>query len=45
VPDLTLSTAHATPVPPAVKRPAGARWSWAFLIDIAVFVFVWAAIF
>ncbi len=45
MPDLTLSTAHATPVPPAVKRPAGARWSWAFLIDIAVFLFVFAAIF
>jgi NitT/TauT family transport system permease protein len=26
-------------------RPAGARWSWAFLIDIAVFLFVFAAIF
>jgi NitT/TauT family transport system permease protein len=45
VPDLTLSTAHTTPVPPAVKRPAGSRWSWAFLIDIAVFLFVFAAIF
>jgi len=28
-----------------VKRPAGSRWSWAFLIDIAVFLFVFAAIF
>jgi len=28
-----------------VKRPAGSRWSWAFLIDIAVFLFVCAAIF
>jgi NitT/TauT family transport system permease protein len=45
VPDITLSNAHATPIPPAVKRPAGARWSWAFLIDIAVFLFVCAAIF
>src|SRR5260370_33484359 len=45
VPDLTLSTAQATPLPPAVKRPAGSRWSWAFLIDIAVFLFVCAAIF
>jgi NitT/TauT family transport system permease protein len=45
VPDLTLSTTQATPLPPAVKRPAGARWSWAFLIDIAVFLFVCAAIF
>jgi len=45
VPDLTLSAAQATPIPPAVKRPAGSRWSWAFLIDIAVFLFVFAAIF
>jgi NitT/TauT family transport system permease protein len=28
-----------------VKRPAGSRWSWAFLIDIAVFLFVFAAIY
>jgi NitT/TauT family transport system permease protein len=28
-----------------VTRPAGSRWSWAFLIDIAVFLFVCAAIF
>jgi NitT/TauT family transport system permease protein len=28
-----------------VKRPAGSRWSWGFLIDIAVFLFVLAAIF
>ncbi len=45
MPDLTLSTVRATPIPPAVKRPAGSRWSWAFLIDIAVFLFVFAAIF
>jgi len=45
VPDLTLSNAQATPLPPTVKRPAGSRWSWAFLIDIAVFLFVCAAIF
>ncbi len=45
MPDLTLSAAQATPIPPAVKRPAGSRWSWAFLIDIAVFLFVFAAIF
>jgi len=45
VPDITLSNAHATPIPPAVERPAGSRWSWAFLIDIAVFLFVCAAIF
>jgi NitT/TauT family transport system permease protein len=45
VPELTLSKVHDTPLPPTVKRPAGSRWSWAFLIDIAVFLFVFAAIF
>ena len=28
-----------------MKRPAGSRWAWGFLIDIAVFLFVLAAIF
>src|SRR6202521_5105850 len=28
-----------------MTRPAGSRWSWAFLIDMAVFLFVCAAIF
>jgi NitT/TauT family transport system permease protein len=45
VPDLTLSNTQATLLPPTVKRPAGSRWSWAFLIDIAVFLFIFAAIF
>lgn len=45
MPAHTSSTVQATPLPPAVKRPAGSRWSWAFLIDIAVFLFVFAAIF
>jgi len=45
VPELTLSAARETQIPPTVKRPAGSRWSWAFLIDIAVFLFVFAAIF
>jgi len=45
VPDLTRSTAQPTPLPPTVTRPAGSRWGWAFLIDIAVFLFVFAAIF
>jgi NitT/TauT family transport system permease protein len=26
-------------------RPAGSRWAWAFLIDIAVFIFVFATIY
>ena len=42
---LTHSASSATPLPPAAKRPAGSRWTWAFLIDIAVFLFVFAAIF
>jgi NitT/TauT family transport system permease protein len=28
-----------------VKRPTGSRWNWGFLIDLAVFLFVLAAIF
>ncbi len=34
-----------TPLPPTAKRPLGSRWAWAFLIDIAVFVSVFAVIF
>ena len=45
MPELTLSNTQSTPIPPTVKRPAGSRWSWGFLIDIAVFLFVFAAIF
>jgi NitT/TauT family transport system permease protein len=45
VPAPALPTVHATPLPPAAKRPAGSRWAWAFLIDIAVFLFVFATIF
>jgi len=33
------------PIPPTLLRPAGSRWAWGFLIDIAVFVAVFAAIF
>jgi len=36
---------HHTPLPPAAERPAGSRLAWAFLIDIAVFVSVFAVIF
>jgi NitT/TauT family transport system permease protein len=45
VPALTSSVAQTTPLPPTAQRPAGSRWSWAFLIDIAVFLFVFAAIY
>jgi len=36
---------HQTPLPPAAARPAGSRWAYAFLIDIAVFVSVFALIY
>src|SRR5215471_1940658 len=45
MPAAALSEVRPTPLPPAVQRPAGSRWTWAFLIDIAVFLFVFAAIF
>jgi NitT/TauT family transport system permease protein len=41
----TLFAAQATPLPPTAQRPAGSRWSWGFLIDLAVFLLVCAAIF
>jgi len=31
-------------IPPAAKRPIGARWAYAFLIDIAVFIAVFGVI-
>jgi NitT/TauT family transport system permease protein len=34
-----------TPLPPTATRPAGSRWTWAFLIDLAVFLFVVAAVY
>ena len=33
------------PIPPAPPRPAGSRWTYAFLIDIGVFLAVFATIF
>jgi NitT/TauT family transport system permease protein len=33
------------PIPPAPPRPAGSRWAYSFLIDIAVFASVFAVIF
>jgi NitT/TauT family transport system permease protein len=41
----TLASQSASPVPPAIRRPAGSRWSWSFLIDISVFLCVLAAIY
>jgi NitT/TauT family transport system permease protein len=45
VPDPISSAPHATPLPPAAVRPAGSRWAWAFLIDLAVFLLVFSAIY
>jgi NitT/TauT family transport system permease protein len=45
VPSPTVSLQTATTIPPALKRPAGSRWSWSFLIDITVFLIVMAAIY
>jgi len=45
VPSPTPSSVRAVPLPPTVQRPAGSRWSWGFLIDIAVFLLVFSAIF
>jgi len=45
VPDPISSAPHATPLPPPGVRPAGSRWAWAFLIDIAVFLLVISAIY
>ena len=39
------STPDQTPLPPTAARPSGSRWTWSFLIDIAVFLFVFAAIY
>lgn len=45
MPTPTIAVQNSTPVPPAIRRPAGSRWSWSFLIDFAVFLFVFAAIY
>lgn len=44
MPSPALLTQQA-PIPPAAPRPAGARWGYAFLIDIGVFFAVFAVIF
>jgi NitT/TauT family transport system permease protein len=36
---------QSTPLPPTAARPAGSRWAWSFLIDIVIFLFVFAAIY
>ncbi len=45
MPELTAAAPRATPLPPPAVRPAGSRWAGAFLIDVAVFLFVFAAIY
>jgi NitT/TauT family transport system permease protein len=45
VPSRVAAVQPTTPLPPTPTRPAGSRWAWAFLIDMAVFLFVFAAIF
>ena len=45
MPAITPAIEQTTPLPPTAARPAGSRWAWAFLIDIAVFLFVFAAIY
>jgi NitT/TauT family transport system permease protein len=45
LPSPALATPSTTPIPPTQKRPAGSRWSFAFLIDIAIFLFIFAAIY
>ena len=45
MPALLSDLPNSTPLPPTLRRPAGSRWSWAFLIDIAVFLCIFAAIY
>jgi NitT/TauT family transport system permease protein len=45
VPSPAIATQRVTLIPPAIRRPAGSRWSWSFLIDISVFLFVLAGIY
>jgi NitT/TauT family transport system permease protein len=45
VPSPAIATQRVTLLPPAIRRPAGSRWSWSFLIDITVFLFVLAGIY
>jgi NitT/TauT family transport system permease protein len=45
VPSPNLAVQNPSPIPPAIRRPAGSRWSWSFLVDLAVFLTVMAAIY
>jgi NitT/TauT family transport system permease protein len=45
VPSPPLVAEPTTPVPPPIRRPAGSHWTWSFLVDLCVFLFVLAAIY
>jgi NitT/TauT family transport system permease protein len=45
VPSAELLSQQPGPIPPATRRPVGSRWTYAFLIDIAVFIAVFGVIF
>ena len=45
MPSPALLTQPTTPIPPTQVRPAGSRWNFAFLIDIALFLFIFVAIY
>ena len=45
MPSPATLTQQAAPIPPTAQRPAGSRWAYSFLIDIGVFVAVFAVIF
>lgn len=45
MPSPALLSKPQAPIPPAAKRPIGSRRAYAFLIDIAVFIAVFGAIF
>ncbi len=45
MPSPTIAPQRVALIPPAIRRPAGSRWSWSFLIDITVFLFVLAGIY
>jgi NitT/TauT family transport system permease protein len=45
LPSTAIASEITTPIPPTQQRPSGSRWSFAFLIDIAVALFVFAGIY
>jgi NitT/TauT family transport system permease protein len=45
VPAVTSAAQQTTPLPPTTTRKAPTPWAWALLIDITMFLFVFAAIY